>query len=71
MNKIKKYLKYLYTLKYIKILSYISARHLQITRNENHQNSKSTTMKSKFKNLDKVFDGLKECNLYVNKSGEL
>lgn len=32
---------------------------------------KSTTMKSKFKNLDKVFDGLKECNLYVNKSGEL
>ncbi|MFA6843705.1 MAG: accessory gene regulator B family protein [Bacilli bacterium] len=38
MNKIKKYLKYLYTLKYIKILSYISARHLQTTRNENHQN---------------------------------
>jgi len=32
---------------------------------------KSTTMKSKFKNLDRVFDELKKCNLYVNKGGEL
>lgn len=32
---------------------------------------KSTTMKSKFKNLDKVFDDLKKCGLYVVRGGEL
>ncbi|MCE5220168.1 MAG: accessory gene regulator B family protein [Clostridium sp.] len=33
----KKYFRYLYTLKYIKLFSYWSARSLQLSRKENHQ----------------------------------
>jgi len=38
MSNIKKYLKYLITFKFIKILSYISARSLQLKLNESHKN---------------------------------
>ncbi len=37
MNNIKKYLKYLFTLKYIKLLSYNSARFLQLKLNKNNK----------------------------------
>lgn len=33
----KKYFRYLYTLKYIKLLAYMSARSLQLSRNESHK----------------------------------